>query len=148
MTNQQISATFRFVANALEYLGDSPFKVRAYRVAADAIDRLDIPLVEALQTGMFQKIPGIGKAILEKAKLLVETGSFPLLDRVKQQLPAGVQELLALPGVTGRAILAIAQKFPIQNAEQLRAAIESGRVQAERFTPAISAVIKRLSEWR
>ncbi len=148
MTNDQIAATFRFVANALEYLNDSPFKVRAYRAAADAIERLDMPLVEALKTGLFEKIPGVGKAIYEKAQLLVETGSFPLLDKIKQQIPAGVQEILTLPGVTGRALLALMQKFPIQNAEQLRALLKSGQVQAERFTPAISAVFRRLREWK
>ena len=110
--------------------------------------RLDMPLVDALKTGLFEKIPGVGKAIYEKAQSLVETESFPLLDRLKQQIPAGVQEILSLPGVTGRALLALMQKFPIQNAEQLRALLKSGQVQAERFTPAISAVIRRLKEWK
>ena len=148
MTNHQIAETFRFVANALEYLGDSPFKVRAYRAAADAIDKLEIPLAEALKTGIFDRMPGVGKAIYDKAKSITETGSFALLDRLKQQIPAGVQEVLKLPGMTGRAVAAIMQKFPIQNAEQLRALYESGKIQAERFTPAVTAVINRLNKWR
>ena len=65
MNNSEIAALFEELADIMELAGESYFKIRAYRNAAETIKSIRRPVKE-LSPAEFGQMPGIGKAILEK----------------------------------------------------------------------------------
>jgi len=89
MTNQQISAMFRELADLLLRKKESWFKVRAYRKVADEIDRLGMSLSEMAAQNRLREIPGVGDAIEKKIKEMLSTGRLQALERLKVELVEG-----------------------------------------------------------
>jgi DNA polymerase (family 10) len=89
MTNQQISATLRELADLLIQKKESWFKVRAYRKVADEIDKLTMPLADMVAQNRLREIPGVGDAIEKKIKEMLATGRLQALERVKAELTEG-----------------------------------------------------------
>ena len=92
MTNQQISAMFRELADLLIQKKDSWFKVRAYRKVADEIDRLGISLSDMAAQNRLREIPGVGDAIEKKIKEMLSTGRLQALERLKVEVAEGQSE--------------------------------------------------------
>ncbi len=85
-TNVTLSAALRETANLLETQGANPFRVRAYRNAADTVENLKAPLwhsLEAEGTSGLMRFPAIGRSIAGALTHLVRTGKFPLLERLR-----------------------------------------------------------------
>ena len=80
ISNEQVSNLLRELAAVLEVTGDSFFKIRAYKNAADVVEFLDEPLVSVWERGELQKVKGIGKAIADKLGDIFETGFFYFRD--------------------------------------------------------------------
>ncbi|MCS7310525.1 MAG: hypothetical protein NZ741_09915 [Armatimonadetes bacterium] len=144
--NSEVAEVFRFLANALEWQGENAFKVRAYRLAAETIEGLNEPVEAVVARNALRDLPHIGEAIDKKVRQYLEEGTFPALERVKQQVPAGVQELLQLPGVTGRIARALQEKAGISDVQTLRLALQDGSLRRLPWTPAVKEVIQRLCE--
>jgi len=103
MTNGDVQKTVSDVfarhAKLLDLAGASPFKVRAYENASRIVAQFEADLAEALASGELAKQKGIGSGILEKVRAILETGSFPEHDKLVSQTPAGLVEMLAIPGL-------------------------------------------------
>src|ERR1700674_1280947 len=73
MENLAIARIFSEIADLLEIKSENPFKIRAYRNAADTVahatDRLSACSDEQLRT-----MPGIGKELAAKIREISETG--------------------------------------------------------------------------
>ena len=73
MVNQQIARIFNEIADLLEIKGENPFRVRAYRRAAQNIDGLPKDL--GRMTGEeILAIPGVGQDLAGKIRGYIETG--------------------------------------------------------------------------
>ncbi len=76
--NRDIANKFERLADLLEIKGENPFRVRAYRNAAETIADLPQPLEELVQAGSdLAKLPNIGTGIAAKIKTIVKTGELP-----------------------------------------------------------------------
>ncbi len=146
--NHEVAEVLRFLANALEWQGENAFKVRAYRLAADAVEALDEPVEELVARDALRDLPHIGEAIDKKVRQYLAEGTFPALQRVKEAVPPGVQELLRLPGMTGRVARALQERAGISDAETLFRALQDGSLEQHRWTPAVAKVIQSLREGR
>jgi DNA polymerase/3'-5' exonuclease PolX len=73
MTNPEVAATFRLLADLLSILGESTYRVIAYRRAAESIEALSEPLTAIRLRGDLQEIPGVGKEIAQKIGELLDT---------------------------------------------------------------------------
>ena len=99
-TNQEIADLFENMATLLEIKGDGIFKIRAYQNAASTISHLSFSLEEAVQDGMdLKSIPGIGDAISQKIHEMCSTGEVGAYERLKEELPNGVLNLMSVPGI-------------------------------------------------
>ena len=101
MQNSEIARAFDDLADLLEIDGANAFRLRAYRNASRLI--ADLPesmtaIVEAPDRSP-SELPGIGKDLAEKIVTLVETGTLPQLDEMRDKIPPGVVEMLRLPGM-------------------------------------------------
>lgn len=144
--NRELAEVFRFLANALEWQGENAFKVRAYRLAADTLEGLNEPVEELVARNALRDLPHVGEAVDKKVRQYLVEGTFPALERVKEQVPAGVQALLRLPGMTGRAVRALQERLGIEDVEAFRRAVEDGSLQREKWTPAVRGAISKAVE--
>jgi len=87
-TNQEVAAVFDELAELLAARKELPFKIRAYKRAAESIRRLDVPLEQFRREHDLREIPGVGDAIAKKITDLLDTGSFKLLDELRRGAPS------------------------------------------------------------
>lgn len=70
MDNHEIAAVFRRLADLMELGEENPFKIRAYRAAADTIEDTTTPLAEMIEAGgvaRLRELPGVGEAISKRS---------------------------------------------------------------------------------
>ena len=74
LRNEQLATIFHEIADVLEITGELPFKIGAYRRAADSIAHTPGDVVAAYRAGTPPRLEGVGKAIDEKLAELADTG--------------------------------------------------------------------------
>jgi len=129
MNNEDIARRFNRMASLMEVRGEDPFRLRSYRMAAEAIETWPTPMQEiAAADGAagLQEIPGVGKAIAGKIIELLEKGTFDAWERMTAETPETVLDLLELPGVGPKTAATFHQKFKIASLEDLRKFAEGG----------------------
>ena len=125
--NKEIAQLFENMGVLLEIKGESIFKIRAYQRAARTITDLSFPLSTAVEDGMdLKKIPGIGKAINDKIRELVQGGRVSAFDKLLEELPPGVLSLVDIPGIGPKTALLIGRELGISGIEGVEAAIKDG----------------------
>jgi DNA polymerase (family 10) len=144
MTNPEVAATFRLLADLLSIRGESVYRVGAYRRAAESIGGLSESLQAIKKRGELEEIPGVGKDIAQKINELLDTGSFKLLAEVQAQFPPGVASLLSVPGIGPKRARELYEGLGIDSLDALRAALADGRLAA---APGVGpAVAQRIEE--
>jgi DNA polymerase (family 10) len=128
MTNSDVATTFRLLADLLSIRGESIYKVAAYRSAAEAIEQLPEALAAIRRRGGLESIPGVGREIAQKISDLLDTGTFKLLEEVEAEIPPGVAELLAVPGIGPTRARELYREMGIDNLDALRRAVGEGRL--------------------
>ena len=129
MNNEQIARRFNEMASLMEVRGEDPFRLRSYRMAAEAIETWPAPMTEvAGEQGVagLLEIPGVGKALAGKIVELIEKGTFDAWERLTAETPATVLDLLQLPGVGPKTAALLHQKFRIASLDDLRRFAEGG----------------------
>jgi DNA polymerase (family 10) len=128
MRAAEVSDVLEEIGRLLEFKGENPFKVRAYANAARALAELGEPLDVVLAEGRLREIPGIGAAIADKIVAYAETGSIPLLDRLRGEIPPGVLDLVAVPGLGPKRARAAFEALGVASLDDLETAAASGRL--------------------
>ena len=129
MNNQEVARTFELLADMLDIEGkENRFAILAYRRAAEQIANLDRDINPIAQAGELRSIAGIGQAIADKITSLLNTGSFDLLDRMKQTIPAGVVEMLAVPDMGPKRAKMLWEQAGITNVAELEQAAREGKL--------------------
>ena len=129
MTNSEIAEAFETVVSLLQMKEEKGFTIRAYQRAARTIERLPRDLGAMIREGEdLTEIPGIGKAISAKITELVSTGEMSYLDRLKEEFPEGILDLVEIPGLGPKTVVRVWKELDVTSVEALTAAIEDGRV--------------------
>lgn len=123
------------MALALEYLDGNPFKVAAYRKAAEAVMHLDRNAAELAREDLLPQVPGIGKAISAKIRAWALEEDFSDLNEVVSLLPKGFDELLKVSGLGFKRIGTLQRERGIETAEDLLLALKEGRLSGLRSFP-------------
>jgi DNA polymerase (family 10) len=130
MNNQQIAAAFDELADLLEIQGANPFRIRAYRNASRTLEGLTDAVASMLEAGEdLTELQGIGKDLAGKIEQLVETGTLEQLEELKAEVPAGVLDMMRLPGMGPKKAAALFKELNITSLEELKQAAEAGEVQ-------------------
>lgn len=87
------------IAVYLELKGENPFKISAYRKAAQALETDNRSLEEIDD---FTKIKGIGKGTGAVIAEYIQEGKSTELETLQQEIPQGLIPLLELPGLGGK----------------------------------------------
>ena len=89
---------------------------------------LSQPLGRIIAAGALTEIPGIGDAIADIVTKLYETGTHPSLEKLRKEVPDGVLELFAIPGLRPDKILKLHQELGISSLAELEAAAKEDRI--------------------
>ena len=109
--------------------GGNPFRAKAYTRAADNLLALSLPLDQVIAQDRLREIPGVGNAIAEIIKKLHATGTHPALEKMRHEIPAGVLEMLTVPGLRADKVLKLYQELGLSSLAELEAAAREGRLQ-------------------
>jgi DNA polymerase (family 10) len=126
MNKKQIIRTFEKIALYMELKGENPFKVSAFRKAAQALELDSRSLAEMDDV---TKLKGIGKGTASVIVDLLETGKSSLLIELEESVPSSLLPLLKLSGLGGKKIAKLYQELGIDSLESLKQACLDGKVQ-------------------
>ncbi|MFO1476742.1 MAG: DNA polymerase/3'-5' exonuclease PolX [Verrucomicrobiota bacterium] len=134
MDNQQVAQVLTGIGTYLELKGENPFKTRAYQNAARIIETLHEPIANVAAEDRLREIDGIGEAIALKIAELVRTGRLEYFEKLKESVPAGLLEMLEIPGLGPKKITVLHQQLGVDSVEKLERACKDGSVAAlDRF---------------
>lgn len=130
LTNDELAGRLDETAELLEGQGANPFRVRAYRTAAQTLRDLRTPVHHILEdeglAGLIH-LPGIGQSLARSLEQLAHTGRLGLLERLRGE--SGPERLLTTvagigPELAGR----IHEQLGIETLEELEVAAYDGRL--------------------
>jgi len=124
MENPEVAQIFDEVADLLEIKGENPFRVRAYRNAARTMRDLAEPAAHIVSDHpeSLTELPGIGTDLADKITTIVRTGDLPLRRQLCKQVPAGLRELMNVPGCGPKRVQLLHRKLGVHSIGQLREA--------------------------
>ncbi len=129
MTKNEIADALAEIATLLELKAENPFKIRAYQTGARALEAIEEDeLSRLVDAGELRTVKGIGDALAAKITDLRHTGKLPFLDDLRSSVPAGLVEMLQIPGLGPKKILALHGKLGISDVAALAQACAEGRV--------------------
>lgn len=127
MSNKEIAKTFQFLGDIMELHGENPFKIRSYQNAYLTLRKLDRPLTE-MEAAEISAIKGVGQAIAEKIRELLDTGRMNTLQQYLDKTPPGVQEMLQIKGFGPKKIKVIWEELGIETIGELLYAVNENRL--------------------
>ncbi len=125
MINSEIAKIFDGIADLLEVKGDNPFRIRAYRRAAQNVLTLPDDL-STFSLDDLMAVPGIGKDLASKITEYAETGTITAWEELKAEIPEGILDLLAIPGLGPKTVKLIFDTLQITSLEALERAARTG----------------------
>ncbi|WP_165863902.1 PHP domain-containing protein [Capsulimonas corticalis] len=128
LTNGEVARVFDRIAGIMEIQGENAFKIRAYRNAVETLNTLPEPIAQIAAAGRLDDIPGFGDAIQAKVKDILGTGTTALYERIKDQVPAGVVEMLSIPGLGAKTVRQVWQGLKIESISALETAAQTGKL--------------------
>ncbi len=125
-TNQELAEIFRSIADILDLEGER-FKPEAYRRAARSIETLAEDIRRVAQRNELDQIPGVGEAIAEKIREYLKDGKIGYYERIQREVPAGVLEMMRVPGIGPKTARRFLVEFGIEGPQELATALTEGR---------------------
>jgi len=127
--NSEIAAMFDHVADLLEVQDANPFRVRAYRNAADTIRDQSRSVASMVEEGEdLSELPDIGEDLAGKIGEMVRTGNLSLLDELSEDVPEAIVEATRIPGIGPKRARALFEALDLGSIDDLKTAAKAGRI--------------------
>jgi DNA polymerase (family 10) len=126
-TNDEVAALLAEYADLMAITGGDAFRIRSYEKAARSVAGYPDDLA-GLDSGVLERIPGVGKAIAAKIGEYLRSGSIHQLEELRAQVPAGVRRLTEVPGLGPKRAMVLYTERGIDSVDGLAAAIAAGRL--------------------
>ena len=127
MVDQQIAKIFNEMADLLEIKGENPFRIRAYRRAAQNIESL--PKDASLMTDKeLLEIPGIGQDLAAKIREYISTGRIATFEDLKKDVPEGLSILLSVPSLGPKTAKLLYDRLKIKDIDSLERLVRSHKL--------------------
>ncbi|MGZ8381219.1 MAG: histidinol-phosphatase [Nitrospira sp.] len=117
--NQQLATIFRSMADLLSAQRANPYRVRAYRRAADALLAIDEDVATLVERQGLEEIEGIGADLARKIEEFLETGTIRAYEELKTPLPMEVKSWASLPGLSESLVTYLYFRLGIRTLDDL-----------------------------
>lgn len=124
----RVTELLREYAQRTALRGGNPYRAKAYARAADNLAALVVPLHVLIEEDRLTEIPGVGEAIADIITKLYRTGTHPSLEKLRKEIPAGVLELLTVPGLRPEKVLKLYKDLGITSLSELETAAKQDRI--------------------
>jgi DNA polymerase (family 10) len=115
----------------LALTGRHRFQAKAFRAAGGAVRALGVvDLGPLVRSGALRRMRGIGPATFGVLKELAETGDSSMLERLREQMPAGLIEVARVPSLRIAQIHRLHGELGIDSLDALEGAALDGRLGA------------------
>lgn len=141
--NQRIAVIFRAIADLLATQRANPYRVRAYRRAADSLLGLEEDIAEVAGRHAVEDINGIGRELSEKIEEFLRTGTVQAYEALKTPLPDNVKVWCKLPGLSESLVGYLHARLSITTLSDLERLVQSHML---RTVPGFSGSEERLLE--
>jgi DNA polymerase (family 10) len=128
MDNRQVADVLYDIADMLEIKGEIIYKFVAYRRAADNILNLGRDINDVWRDGELKKIPGVGEALAKKLDELLRTGRLEYYEELKEEIPRGVVDMLAIPDVGPKTARLLYKSLGLTNVADVERAAREGKL--------------------
>ncbi|MCS6293046.1 MAG: histidinol-phosphatase [Nitrospira sp.] len=123
--NEQLAQIFQSIATLLAAQRANPYRIRAYRRAADSILALDEEIALVAQRHELEEIDGIGKDLAGKIREFLETGTIRTYEELKTPLPPEVKNWARLPGLHDSLVSYLYARLGIRTLDDLEQLVSS-----------------------
>ncbi len=150
MRNIEIANLFNEIADYLEVKGENPFRIRAYRRAAQTIEGLSEDLSAIAERNALQDVAGIGKDLAGKIQEYLTAGKVEYLEGLRKEIPAGVIDLMGIHGVGPKTAKLLYDQVGVDSVEKLEELAKAHKLVG---LPGIKAkteenILKGIAVWR
>ena len=126
MKNRELADLFEKMANILEFKGENPFKISAYRRASRIIGDLTQDIGEIAEQGVLRNIPGIGEGMAQKIEEYLKTGKISKFEETRKGVPDELIAIMDIPGMGPKTLSMLHKEKGISSLSQLEKALEDG----------------------
>jgi DNA polymerase (family 10) len=125
-SNAELADQLDLLADLLELDGADAFRLTAYRRAATRIRESAVPVAQLALDHKATRLSGIGTTIENKIVEYTETGDLSALAKLRDRLPAGLVEVMHVPGLGPKTARKLHAELGVESAADLRSAAENG----------------------
>lgn len=141
--NQQVAAIFRSMAERLAAQRANPYRVRAYRKAADTIEALEKDIADLAARKELEDLEGVGRDLADKIEEFLRTGTIQTYEALRTPLPDAVKAWTQLPGLSESLVAYLYTRLHITTLADLERLVRSHML---RTVPGFSGSEERLLE--
>jgi DNA polymerase (family X) len=123
-----IAAALQEIGTLLELKGGEYFKARAYKSGARSVAELTEDLGKLIEQNRLTFVKGIGQGLAMQIAELYTTGQSSLLNQLRAEMPPGIVELTAVPGLSVKKVQLLHEALGITSVQELKAAAEAGKL--------------------
>jgi DNA polymerase (family X) len=125
--NDAVEAVLLEYADLLSIVSEDRFKPRSYEKAARSVGGYPADLA-GMDPKEILEIPNVGKSIAEKIQEFLREGQIATLEELRAQIPSGVREMTAVPGLGPKKAMILYRDLGISNVEELRHAVDANQL--------------------
>jgi DNA polymerase (family 10) len=125
--NAKVAAVLFEIGEILTIKGDR-FRSRAFNMAAQKVTALIDDVRNIHGRGELEDIPAVGKSIAAIIVEILEEGTSIVLEELRESLPLGVRELMALEGVGPKRAMTLNRELGVTSIDDLEEAIKEERI--------------------
>ncbi len=118
------------IGTLMRLAGENDFRAMAFDRAARTIESLEGDISQNIEKRTLTDLKGIGKSIADDIYTYADTGSVPVLDKLKERVPDGVITWLGISGMGPKKIYKIHKELGITEISELKEKCIDGSVAA------------------
>jgi len=124
-TNHTLANLFIAMGELLAVQGANPYRVKAYRRAAETMAALEEDVANIADRDELKKLPGIGKDLSAKIQEFLATGTIQTYEEQKRPLPPEILSWSNLPGFSEPMVNDLYFRLGIRSLDDLEALARS-----------------------
>ena len=128
MKNKELAELLTRMGTLLEIKEENIFKVKAYHKAAENIAALSVNIEDVRKDNCLSDVPGIGRALEEKIKEYLDTGTLAAYQTLITEIPESILEVVNIPSIGPKKAKLFYDQLGIKDVEGLKKAAEEGRL--------------------